>query len=461
MKRLSPEFICMQLKSFPLKWKQWKTISGILVFLLLFSCNAEVKPPSSASQFRADAMHSGHYTGTPVSTTPVMKWEFSTGGPVHASAALDDQNLYFGSGDSNFYCLDQMTGTEKWKFKAGGPVYSSAALTDGMVCFGSYDGYFYALNSADGSLKWSFKAAGEKRFSAPGIHGRLPRDSVFQDDWDFFLSSPAIDAGAVFFGTGSGYFYSLDVYTGKENWNYKTGGVIHASPAIALNTVYFGSWDTYMYALDEMTGKVKWKFKTGIDTTIYNQTGMQGSPVYDDSTLYFGCRDSYFYALDAITGKLIWKRYNDMAWVSSCPVLDGDKVIYTTGDSRSLVALNKMDGDSLYRVHTKGWIFSSPSLSGNRIYFGDLNGFLYGFDTESGNLAWCCQLESSRKDQYHILESDSVLNYKVVFSQEMKLQEGRTSLEMIFSLGSVNSSPVIKDGNIFVGSANGKFYAFH
>lgn len=409
--------------------------------------------------FRTDAAHSGKYSSEAVTQPPSLLWKFETGGPVNASAATDEQNIYFGSGDGNFYSLNQKTGDLNWKFKTGADIYSTAALVNGIIYFGSYDGQFYALNAKDGSLKWAFRTDGEKRYSAPGIHGHLPKDSVFQDEWDFFLSSPAIDEGTVYFGTGSGYFYALNASTGKELWKFKTNGVIHSSPAIAYGKVYFGSWDTYMYALNKRTGQVEWRFATGTDTVIYNQTGIQGSPVINDSALFFGGRDSYLYGMDALTGKLLWKKYNDFAWVSSCPVIANGKIIYTTGDSRSLIALNKNTGDSLYQIYSKGWIMSSPSLVDNIVYYGDLNGFLYANDAAAGNTLWIYQLESSITDFYKLLGKDSVLNYDVVFSKEKRQKENKTSVEMLFNLGSIHSSPVIKDGVIYFGSANGNFYA--
>jgi len=435
-----------------------KTLS-IAFAIMLASCSNEKIKDEVTSMFRANAAHDGKYKSREI-IIPVLKWEFKTGGPITSSATVDNENLYFGSGDSNFYCLDSKKGELKWEYKTGGGIFSTAALFKGTLYFGSYDGLFYALNASDGKVKWTFQTAGEKHFSAPGIHGHLPKDSVFQDDWDFFQSSPAIDNETVYFGTGSGYFYALDASTGKEKWNFKSGGVIHSSPAVGNDKVYFGSWDTYMYALDKNTGKETWKFKTGIDTVIYNQTGMQGSPVLDGNDLYFGCRDAHLYDLNANDGKLVWKHFTDYAWVSSSPVISGDKIIYTTGDTRSLVALNKNNGDSIYTVKSKGWILSSPALVNDAvIYYGDLNGFLYANEVTSGKLVWSYQLESSKRDVYKILSSDSILNYAVIFSNKKREQEKKSSMEMLFELGSIHSSPVVKDGKIYFGSTNGNFYA--
>jgi outer membrane protein assembly factor BamB len=431
-----------------------------LVLTFSYCKGPENKSNDELKSFRAGENHSGVYSSAPLTDQPNVKWKFKTGGVLQSSASISDGKVYFGSGDGSLYALDEKTGSLVWTFKTGGAIHSTPAIDNGVVYFGSYDGVFYALNKDKGTVMWVFETDGERCFAAKGLHGRKPKDSVFKDDWDFFLSSPVVKDEVVYFGTGSGYLYALNKKNGDEKWKFKTGEIIHSSPAIAYNNVYFGSWDTYLYALNAETGKEVWKFKTGEDTTYYNQTGIAGSPMIADSILYFGCRDAHLYALDAINGKLKWKRFNDYSWVSSSPIIYKDKLIYTTSDSKSLVALNKLTGDSIYQVNNaKGWILSSPSLAGNIIYFGDLLGNLNAFDADNGKKVWIYHPKESEKDIYGILNLDITLNDNIVFKKDKIEKEKKTGLEMIFTLGSINSSPVIKDKTIYVGSTNGYFYA--
>ncbi|MDQ3021340.1 MAG: PQQ-binding-like beta-propeller repeat protein [Bacteroidota bacterium] len=287
---------------------------------LFFSSIIIASDNNPFGMFRCDPNHSGIYPSEEIVIKPDIKWKFKTEGIITSSAAINNDKIYFGSGDNNLYCLNLRTGSEIWSYKTGGEVFSSPLLFKGNVYFGSYDGNFYALDEDDGKVNWIFTTAGEKRFSAPGIHGAEPKDSVFQDSFDLLLSSPTIEDNKIYFTTGSVYCYALDASTGKEIWKFKTSNVAHTSPAVSYGNVYFGSWDTYLYAVNAMTGKEVWKFKTGDDTDIYNQTGLTSSPVISDGILYTGCRDSYIYAIDAYIGKEIWKRYNGSGWVTVTPV---------------------------------------------------------------------------------------------------------------------------------------------
>jgi eukaryotic-like serine/threonine-protein kinase len=135
--------------------------------------------------------------------------------------------VYVGSGDHNLYAINLDAGTLKWKFKTGGRVNSSPAVAGGMVYFGSYDGSFYAVDAATGKVNWKFQTAGERRFAARHLHGAEPATETMPDPFDFYLSSPAIDKGAVYFGSGDGNVYALDAASGALKWKFQTADVVH------------------------------------------------------------------------------------------------------------------------------------------------------------------------------------------------------------------------------------------
>jgi eukaryotic-like serine/threonine-protein kinase len=183
-------------------------------------------------------------------TVQEIKWKFHTGGRVISSAAIAGGIAYFGSTDCNLYAVDVASGSLKWKFATGSWVTSSLAVASGMVYFGSYDSKFYALDAATGQLRWKFETGGEKRYAGKHLHHMEPAAESMPDPWDFFLSSPSVWNGAVYFGSSDGNIYALDANTGALKRKFQTGDVVHSSPAISDGTLYIGSWDTYLYALD-------------------------------------------------------------------------------------------------------------------------------------------------------------------------------------------------------------------
>src|SRR5262249_26147686 len=155
-----------------------------------------------------------------------------------SSPAIVGGIAYFGSTDGNLYAVDLQSGAEKWKFKTKARITSSPAIDSGMVYFGSYDGNFYAVDATTGKEKWKFATPGERRFIAKHIHGAMPAGEAMPDPFDCYLSSPLISAGTVYFGSGDGNVYALDVATGNQKWKFQTGDVVHASPALADGTIF-------------------------------------------------------------------------------------------------------------------------------------------------------------------------------------------------------------------------------
>jgi outer membrane protein assembly factor BamB len=86
----------------------------------------------------------------------------------------------------------------------------SNASTDGMVHFKSYDSTLQALTAATGELIWKSKTGSERRFAATHLYGAEAVAETRPDPFDFYLFSPVVWGGAVYFGSTGGSVYALD-----------------------------------------------------------------------------------------------------------------------------------------------------------------------------------------------------------------------------------------------------------
>jgi len=391
-----------------------------------------------------------------------LLWKYQTGGKIFSSPLLYRDLLLFGSEDGHLYALHASTGTLAWKFKTDGPAYGSPAVCDDKVFFTSYDGNFYAVNAATGRLQWKFSTRGEKRAGAKGLWGMKPTTEYMDDPFDFFLSTPATDssAGLVYFGSGDGNLYALSMTDGRLQWHFSTDGVIHTSPVLSNNTLYFGSWDRYLYALDSRTGREKWKFRTQADTAYHLLEGIQASPLVYYGHVYFGARDGYFYSLDTATGQLTWKYSANNSWILTTAAAKDD-IIYTgTSDTYLLLALDAATGREKFRATANGYVYSSPLIDTNTVYFGDFTGQMLAVDRLSGQVI--DRLETPGRVKY----ADSILNKgKLDFAymtKGMDLAYYTTTvvgMHKLYKLGPILSKPVIGSGVIYFGSADGRLYA--
>jgi outer membrane protein assembly factor BamB len=261
-----------------------RELEEIMITLILavvasaFVPNGNTAPDSA--MFRGGPSHLGIYESPKTPSLDNVAWKFKTGAKILSSPLVYGDAVYTGSADHNIYAVDRASGQLKWKFETRGPVNSSPAALGRTIYAVSVDGRLYAVDADTGKEKWHFTTKGERRFTAPGIHGAVPRTEMMADPFDVFLSSPTIANGVIYFGSGDHFVYAIDASSGLEKWKFETGNVVHASPAVVNGTVYIGSWDRNMYALDAATGKELWRYQTGDDTTIYNQVGSQARPPY-------------------------------------------------------------------------------------------------------------------------------------------------------------------------------------
>jgi outer membrane protein assembly factor BamB len=350
-------------------------------------------------------------------TSGAVNWKMDVKARIVSSPAVAGGIVYFGAYDGRFYALDARDGHLRWKFQTGGEhrysathlhgsepasetmpdpfdcYLSSPVVENDAVYFGSGDGHVYALDAASGALKWKFKTG------------------------DVVHASPAIAHGVLFVGSWDSNFYAIDATTGQEKWRFKTGEDanmhnqvgIQSSAVVAEGTVYFGCRDAHLYALDEQTGKLRWSYSTKGSWVI-------ASPVVNQGTIYFTTSDTgLLYAADAKTGAILYTvSFNHWPLFAS-PALAGGMIYiastagtvsgvdlashkiawtFATEASQKNAALFKPDGSPNYeavfasdfyddimagygRLQEVGPILSSPIVADKVVYVGSVDGNVY------------------------------------------------------------------------------------
>ncbi|WP_254768185.1 PQQ-binding-like beta-propeller repeat protein [Salinilacihabitans rarus] len=177
---------------------------------------------------------------------------------------------------------------------------------------------------------------------------RLPEVNTGEHTAAKASATPLPDGGVVLPGdTGTVTALSPD---GEVRWEAYTdtwGRGVHGTPAVADGRVYVGAYDGALYAFDAETGDRVWRRKLG--------GSIGASPLYYDGVVFMAVEypdpDGSMFAVDAETGAVLWE-----------------------------------DAESLPTDHPH----STPALDldAERLVVGANDGVLYGWDTETLELAW-------------------------------------------------------------------------
>ena len=100
--------------------------------------------------------------------------------------------------------------------------------------------------------------------------------------------------------------------------------------------------------------------------------------------------------------------------ITSPAVADG-KVFFATSDSSLYHVVDANSGKPIVRQQGKAYMFSSPSVAGDVVFIGVLNGTLEARDTKTGELLWDFQVDTSKKEKAGCLPPTANLTARFFF----------------------------------------------
>lgn len=216
-------------------------------------------------------------------------------------------------------------------------------------------------------------------------------------------------------------------------WRYEATGPVRSSPAVTPTTVLVGTSAGTLLALDRATGALRWRYDAG--------SPLPSSPAVARGIVVIGARDGSVHAVDAATGArrwatgpvealpLPWGREGWDYWVSS-PAVVGDRVLMATPDGR-LAALDLGSGAERWSYELGARTRSSPAVADGRVFIGDDAGIVHAVSLADGRPLWRHETEGA----------------------------GMESAEYGWDRVSLQASPAVADGVVYIGSRDGGVYA--
>jgi len=169
-----------------------------------------------------------------------VTWQTEVSGAIPGSPALGaDGTLYLGSFGSKIEAVDLSTHSIKWSLETKGWIWDAPVIEEDTLYVGDLEGNFYAINISNGRLVWN---------------PIQPNGTI--------IGSPLITEDFIVIGTESGAAYAID-REGAIIWQYSIGGKLYTSPVQGDDLIIFSPMEmenkAILVALD-LEGREVWKF---------------------------------------------------------------------------------------------------------------------------------------------------------------------------------------------------------
>ena len=260
-----------------------------------------------------------------------------------------------------------------------------------------------------------------------------------------FYATPVLTAdGQLLIGSAgtSHPFLSLDPATGKEQWveSFTKGkGAWLASPLVLNEKIYVPNTDGFLYTLD-MSGKEA-------ADPIELGGALWSAPSTDGALLYITSLDHHFHMIDPVTGSVVSNPIDLGGAAPSSPAVGAEGVY--VGSFASTVEFIQSNGSHEVIATAENWIWGSPVVDSETLYYADLNGKIYSLDLASGRQNW-----DAVKPDGPIVASLLIVGDQIFVTTEAGTlvvldREGKTVWEKTVG-GKIYTTPVLSGDMILV-----------
>lgn len=223
---------------------------------------------------------------------------------------------------------------------------------------------------------------------------RYPANS----DNDFvFYSTPVVTPDGLVIVGSAGRNHSLialnprDVNSNENNinspavaWTFEGARDQWVGAPLILNDRLFAvNADGFLYVLDLQDGQSS---KQAVEA-IRVDGRLWAQPTTDGERVFITSLDHRIIAVNAETYEVLWNIDVEGA-VAGSAVLAPDGMLYVGSFASRLEKIDPATGDREPVLEAKNWIWGTHSLDSDTLYFGDLDGWFYSFNTATGSLNW-------------------------------------------------------------------------
>ncbi len=350
-------------------------------------CMAADFDPQRGRVHRGSLYRDGVFPGGGLPTSAKIAWSTATGGPVRSSPVVADGMVFVGSNDGKLYGLDLTSGAVKWSQAAVGPVSAAPTLVGDAVIVPSEGGALLACDPLTGNVRWLTK----------GYTRQSPAGAVLPFG-DHILVQGGSKSGSQGIGMSMDRVLAFDPKNGKHLWQAEIASQAFDPLATDGKIVLSNTNDLQAGAFDGATGKRLWSQ----GNPFYARAGCGACMVGDQAILVHGPAGAIS-CVALADGKKLWQAtivpgqetLSDGGAVGHeiiGPAAVGGGGVFVGSLDGGLYRFALDKGDLDWRAEMGAPIYSGVALAGDRIYVGDAKGGFHCLKAADGGRVWSVQL---------------------------------------------------------------------
>ncbi|MBV8480707.1 MAG: PQQ-binding-like beta-propeller repeat protein, partial [Actinobacteria bacterium] len=214
-------------------------------------------------------------------------------------------------------------------------------------------------------------------------------------------------------------------------WRYQAGSLVEFPPSIGYDRLFFSTNAGTFTAISEKTGKYAWKYRAHRCVAASPAIGPHAhGTVYETFLNRPPCNAQ-----------------------SGGHGVDGEVIAFSAGHGK------------IHWQHRIGPSESSPLLVGDRLYVGDWNGDVWAFDANTGRVVWHEHVARAAIKGAIAFAGGHLFvgaydGHVYCLSQSGRTLWRGTAQPRLFGSSDFYSTPAVAYGRVYIGSTDGKVYAF-
>ncbi len=191
-----------------------------------------------------------------------------------------------------------------------------------------------------------------------------------------------------------GYFYNIDIDTGKLVWAKNQGVPLTSEIKSFSEKIFLLNQDNKFYIFEKTNGKKVLDFETF--PVILKKNNKQTLSLDSNNNLFFVTSAGQVFALNHENYKINWLNNikdtvssGEFGLFNSSPIIVDDNFVYLSS-SKSTICLDSLTGLKKWDLPFGTKI--RPIVSGNSIFLISRNGFLLNVDKKNGQIIWSKKL---------------------------------------------------------------------